>query len=253
MAPAGDEGNAGAHFVEGHIVEEDDIDAERGNFSDLMEAVGFDFEDDVGVEGAGGLDGVGKCPPMPHEGEVIVLDEKLVVEADAMIRAATAADGVLLQHAEAGSGLAGIEDLGAGPGDGIDVAAGLGGDAGELLDEVEGAALGGEDGGGGTADFEDGVAFLQGGAVLIYCGEDQGNVCLAEDLLGNGESGEDARFLGEDAGGGLDFRRDAGAGGDVGRAAVLAEGAGGGFADDGGIGRGDHKTVWGQRSVILSF
>src|SRR5438067_2204507 len=55
-------------------------------------------------------------------GEVIVLDEDAVEEADAVVVAAAAAHGVFLQESPTGQGLAGVEDLALQPGDGLDVA-----------------------------------------------------------------------------------------------------------------------------------
>ena len=63
------------------------------------------------------------------EGDVIVFDEDAVLQIEAVIDAAAAADGVFIEHAEAGDGFAGVEDLGFCAGDGFDELVGEGGDA----------------------------------------------------------------------------------------------------------------------------
>ena len=68
-----------------------------------------------------------------------------------MVNAAAAADGVFFEGAPAGGGFARVDDAGRGGGEGVGVAAGEGGDAGEALDEVERGTLGGEQRGGGPA------------------------------------------------------------------------------------------------------
>ena len=87
-------------------------------------------------------------------GEVVVLDEQAVVQADAVVVAAAGADGVFVEQAEAGDGLARVVDLGSGALDAADEAVGEGGDAGDALEEVEDDALGGEQGAHGAADAE---------------------------------------------------------------------------------------------------
>ena len=58
-----------------------------------------------------------------RDAHVVVLDQDRVVETHAVVRAAAAADGVLLERAQAGRRLAGVEDRRAGAGDEVDVAA----------------------------------------------------------------------------------------------------------------------------------
>ena len=67
-----------------------------------------------------------------------------VEEAEAVVDAAAHGDGVFVQGTEAGDGLAGVEDAGAGSGDRVDECAGERGDAAEALEEVEGGAFAGE-------------------------------------------------------------------------------------------------------------
>ncbi len=80
------------------------------------------------------------------EAQVVVLDQDRVVEPDAVVRAAAAADGVLLERAQAGRRLARVEDRRAGALDRVDVAARQRRDAAEAAEQVERSALAGEHG-----------------------------------------------------------------------------------------------------------
>ena len=73
---------------------------------------------------------------------MVVLDEHGVVEPEAVVAAAAAADGVLLKGAQPGRGLAGADDAGAVWRDSGDEVARGGGDAAEAAQEVERDALG---------------------------------------------------------------------------------------------------------------
>ena len=90
--------------------------------------------------------------------DVVVLDENHVVEPGAVIGAASAPDRVLLQSSPARGRLARVEDDGLGPADRIHEPPGCGGDARQPLDEVEGGALGGEDGPGPAMDLSQNLA-----------------------------------------------------------------------------------------------
>jgi hypothetical protein len=89
--------------------------------------------------------------------------------------AATAADGVALEHAQAGRGLAGVEDTRLGALDRLDEGASGCGDAREALQEVQGDAFGGDDGCERALDFREVGA---GGDALAICDE-----CLDVDFL----------------------------------------------------------------------
>jgi hypothetical protein len=65
-----------------------------------------------------------------QSGEMIVLDENAVVQADTMIVPAALADGVFLQQPPTGRGFPRVEDLSGEAGDGIEVATSLGSAAG---------------------------------------------------------------------------------------------------------------------------
>ena len=69
-----------------------------------------------------------------------------------MVRAAAAANRVLLERAQPGRRLAGVEDRRAGARDRVDVAARERGDSGEAAEEIERRALAGEDRARGARD-----------------------------------------------------------------------------------------------------
>ena len=70
-----------------------------------------------------------------------------------MIAAATGTHRVFLRDAQAGQGLAGIDHLRPGAGDGVGVDTGLAGHRREQLQEIQRAALGGQQGAGIAFDF----------------------------------------------------------------------------------------------------
>ncbi len=78
-------------------------------------------------------------------GDVVLLDEHGVEQADAVILAAAAADGVLLREAQARQCLARIEDARARAGDDLDECARRRCGARERLEEVQRRALAGDD------------------------------------------------------------------------------------------------------------
>ena len=96
---------------------------------------------------------------------VVVLDHGHVVEPEAVVDAAAAADGVLLQRAPAREGLAGVEHPGLGALERRDPVRRGGGDPREVRGEVEGGPLGGEQTAGGPEDPHHRVARLHVGAV----------------------------------------------------------------------------------------
>jgi len=171
---------------------------------------------------------------------VVVLDQEAVVQAETMVDAAAATHGVFLQRAQAGDGLARVEDFALRTGDGIDETARLRGHARQLLEEVQRAALRRENRPGRAADFEHGVAGLERRAVLLERGEYERRILFAKNQLRHGHAGQGAGFLGKDACAGLGIELHARKRGDVSGAAVLAQCAHGGFADDGWLGRFDN-------------
>ena len=76
---------------------------------------------------------------------MIVLDEHLVEQTEAVVMAATARHRVLLQPAQAGRGLAGVENPGAGPLDRRDKLIRQGRDAAKALNKIKRDAFRAED------------------------------------------------------------------------------------------------------------
>ena len=142
------EGDGLAHGGEIHVVQEDGVDAaDLEDFAKLVQRVYLDLNEAGGGLGSTQCDDLAECIGQFGEGnggEVVVLDQQAVIEAHAMVQPAAATDGVLFQQAVAGGGFAGVIDAGSCALDGIDEATGLGGDAGEALDEIEDDALSGK-------------------------------------------------------------------------------------------------------------
>ena len=80
----------------------------------------------------------------PGGDDVVVLHERGVRQRHAVVDAAAAAHGVLLEHPQARRGLAGVAHLGAGALERVGPLRGRGRDAGEVAEQVERGALGGE-------------------------------------------------------------------------------------------------------------
>ena len=78
--------------------------------------------------------------------DVVVLYQDAVAQVAAVVVAAAAAHGVLVQRAQARRGLAGVDYAHVVARHGVDVAARGGGDAAHALHEVERGALGHHDG-----------------------------------------------------------------------------------------------------------
>ncbi len=121
---------------------------------DLVEAVDLDLEvRRVADPLPRGADRVADRDALGGEHrEVVVLGEHGVGERRAMVVAAAVPHGLALEHAQAGRGLAGVDDAGARAGDRRDVARGEGRDAAHPLGEVECDALGAQHGVGRPVD-----------------------------------------------------------------------------------------------------
>ena len=129
------------HLVVGHVVEQDPLAARVEQLAELVEVGHLHLDGEVRVRGADRLEG--RDDPAGRE-HVVVLDHRQVDEAEPVVDAAAAAHGVLLQGAEAGQGLAGVEHPGLGALERGHPVRGGGGDAGEVRGEVQGGALGGQ-------------------------------------------------------------------------------------------------------------
>ena len=114
---AGDLLDGGAKIFDGEVVEHDGVDVGGEDCLDLVEAVDFDFEvGGVGECSACGEQSFGEAAGARggEDGEVVVLGHDGVGEGEAVVVAAAAADGVALEEAEAGGGLARVDDAGLG-------------------------------------------------------------------------------------------------------------------------------------------
>ena len=114
---------------------------------------GFHFHDQRQVRLGGACGGDRRGHRAGHA-DVVFLEHHRVVQAEAVVAAAAGAHRVLLRQAQAGQGLAGIQDHGAGAAHRFDMGGGGGGGARQGLQEVERAALGADQG--AAAAFQQG-------------------------------------------------------------------------------------------------
>jgi hypothetical protein len=98
---------------------------------------------------------------------VVFLDEEGVEQADAVVVTAATAHRVLLGDAQAGDGLAGIQQPHAGARDLVGVVPAAGGGARQQLQEIQSAALAGEQRAGGAREAEQAGARRNPIAVLV--------------------------------------------------------------------------------------
>ena len=101
-----------------------------------------------------------------QRGEVIVLDEHHIDQAEAMVVSAAAHDSVFFEAPPAGRGFARVQDLRVGSFDGLDKLRGQRGNAGKPLDEIQRNALGAQQGAGRAVHFQQG--FILTGALAVF-------------------------------------------------------------------------------------
>ncbi len=157
------------------------------------------------------------------EVDMIILEHHHVVEADAVVGAAAASDGVLLEETHVGRRLAGVEELGIEALEHGDHTAGLGGDAGEALHEVQGCALGGEDGARRTLDGHHNLALEDSIPVVFQKIHSQIIINYLKHPFAHFGATKDAILFGHHLGRALGRGRDAGERGVVAIADILAE------------------------------
>ncbi|MNF45227.1 hypothetical protein D3C84_263550 [compost metagenome] len=187
----------------------------------FFQAFHFHFDRLAGCDALGGCDGLGDAA---GGGDVVFLDQEGIVEADAVVVAAAAGHGVFLRQAQAGQGLAGVEQFHLGAFDQLDIVADTGGDAGQALEEVQRAALAAEQGAGRAFEVEERLVRFGALAVLNVPFNLHSWVELAEHFVHPGGAADDGRFAGDHAGAGLAVLGDE-LGGDVAAADVFAEGS----------------------------
>src|SRR5262249_19576606 len=113
-----------------------------------------------------------------------------------MIVAAPLANGVLGEKAPAGERLARIENLGRGAGDRIDETACKGRDAAELLDEVEGSPLAGQEQIHRAFDGRNYGPAGDGISIVHFSFDPKLRREMAEHQLHRGQAGDNARGTG---------------------------------------------------------
>ena len=223
-----------AHGGAVHVVQKDDVHAAAAGGEDgfeLLQRVHFEFDEaeaaalDVGGAAGfvhGGGDPLWQVARRDAE-DVVVLEEDGVVEADAVAVAAAAADGVLLERAPAGRGLAGVKEFDVGALDRLDELGGAGCDAGHAAQEVEHGALGAQHLIHRAGEDRDALA----GADTVAILREEGDLAVLReddhDLRECVDAAEDAGLFSNHDAVGPSLRRDAALGGDIAGAAAGAE------------------------------
>ena len=197
----GIEGDGLPELGQVHVIEEDQVDALEGKkVGELLERGGFQLDAHAGMILADAVDGGLEGGQGAIGGEVIVFDHHGVVETHAMVDTATGFDGFFFKQAPAWGGFAGIPDFDGIGFDGIDVAGGHGGDAGEALEEIEGGAFGGEQRAGATFYFDQGVTGCECATVRAVNPKTETRIHFFEDRFRDRHAGNDTGFARDDAG-----------------------------------------------------
>ncbi len=148
---AGAEADGGAHVFKAELIEHDDVGAGIQCLTQFIQILHFHFDRFAGgylMRGCNGL----RDPAAG--GDVVFLDQKGVVKTDAVVVTAAAGHGVFLGQAQAGDGFAGVEQFDRCVGHQVGIALAVGGNGGERLQEVQGAAFTAEQGACGTFQAE---------------------------------------------------------------------------------------------------
>ena len=120
-----------------------------------------------------------------QRGEVVVLDEHHVEQAEAMVVSAAAGDGVFLKPPPAGRGFARVENSRRSAFDGLHELRGQRGNAGKSLDKIQRHALGAQNRARRTGNVQQNVAALTGWPSLasrsiLTAAESSGNAASAK-------------------------------------------------------------------------
>jgi hypothetical protein len=133
------EASVGIQRSWGHVVEEDRLCAEFEGFFEFLRSSHFHL-DPLAFPAL--FESLREhLRQASAEGDVIVLDEDSRCQVDAVIGAAAAEDRILFQGSQSGNGLAGIQNARVRSLDRVYVSARQGGDAAEVLQEIEDDAL----------------------------------------------------------------------------------------------------------------
>ncbi len=173
--------DGGAKLLDGHVVQQDDIGAGGQGLVHLARVADFHFDPHrVGSKGAGAAHG---SSDPSGGGDVVLLDEDGIGETEAVVVAAAGADGVLLRVAQAGDGLARVEDARACAGDEVGVGPRDRRRAGERLQEVQRRALARDDAARRPGDLEHLLIGADARAIIEVPGEPNGGVELSKGLI----------------------------------------------------------------------
>lgn len=145
----------------------------------LFQGVRFKLDFHAGLFRAQPVDALLEVFRVAVRHQVVILHHGAVIQAHAVVGASAVGHGGFLQQAVAGSGLAGVQDAGAGVGNGLHVFPGERGYAGKALDEVERSAFRSQDGAGGAFNEHHHGAGRHGFPVMQVDFHLQGGVHLA--------------------------------------------------------------------------
>ena len=157
-----------AQVVQGEVVQHDGVHPGGEHGLDLLERVDLHLE--VGGVAELGLGAAQHCGQLRRvaageDGQVVVLGQHGVGEAEAVVGAAAAAHGVAFEHPQPRRRLAGVGDAGPGAGHERHELGRLGGDAAHPLDQVQADALGQQHGAGVPGHPGQGGSGVEGLAV----------------------------------------------------------------------------------------
>lgn len=128
--------------------------------------------------------------------QVVVFHHGAVIKAHAVVGASAMEHGRFFQQTVAGSGFAGIQNAGAGVGNGFHILSGERSYSGKTLDEVEGGAFRPKNGAGGTFNKHHHGAGRHGFPVMQVNFHLQGGIHLAENFRRDIDAGKNAFFPG---------------------------------------------------------
>src|SRR5579872_6786157 len=148
-----DEANFDSGLLRRHVVEQQSVSSTGKRVFDFGSGADLDFDRFLG--GPGALDRGADAAGQP---DMVVLDQDRIVQAHAVIHGSARGGGHFFQDAEAGGGLARIENTDAGAFYGLDEFRGERCDSGEALKEIQRDALAGEQRARGGSDGRDGFA-----------------------------------------------------------------------------------------------
>lgn len=210
----------GQHF-NAHVVQQEARNARVERFPDVLQRSGFDLDLEGGPGAPRPPDGLRKGAGEVH---VVVLDQDHVVEAEAMVGAASPGDGEFVKGAQPRGRLSGIENPGVRAGDGIDESAGQRGDSRHPPQEVEGCPFRCEDCARRALDLGQECARRHALAFLHSRRELDSRIVLAEHRSGHVQPGDDTVLFGNQMGAGPAIRGHNSSRGHIATADVLRKG-----------------------------